>query len=248
MLLNQHLELEERHWWFVARRRVLLSLLERHLGVQENLEVLDAGCGGGATMESLRRYGRVRGMELSEVAVAHNREQGREVVQGAIEEIPFADGAFDLALALDVIEHVPDDHRALRELLRVLRPGGHVLVSVPALRMLWSAHDEANGHYRRYTRDGLRDRVEAAGFEPVTATYFNALLFPVVLVARSLGRLRRKTTASDLGEVPRPLNAALKRIFSLEARIIGRVAPPVGVSALCLARKPGTLEKRVTPE
>ena len=237
LLLRQHLELEERHWWFVARRKILLSLLERHIGAEENLEVLDAGCGGGATMESLRRYGHVRGMELSEEAVAYNREQGREVLQGVIEEMPFADGAFDLALALDVIEHVPDDLAALRELYRVLRPGGSLLVTVPALEMLWSAHDEANGHYRRYTPDGLRGRLESAGFEVVTDTYFNTLLFSAVFIARSLGRFRRKSTASDLGEVPRPLNAFLETTFSLEARLVGRVRLPVGVSALCLARR-----------
>lgn len=188
-------------------------------------------------MESLRRYGRVRGMELSEEAVAYNREQGREVLQGVIEEMPFADGAFDLALALDVIEHVPDDLAALRELHRVLRPGGSLLTTVPALPLLWSPHDEANGHYRRYSLDGLHGRVEAAGFEVVTDTYFNTLLFPAVFIARSLGRLRRKSAASDLGEVPRLLNAFLEKTFSLEARLVGRVRLPVGVSALCLARK-----------
>lgn len=237
LLLRQHLELEERHWWFVARRRIVLGVLERHLGAQRSLKILDAGCGGGATLQSLRRYGRARGMELSEEAVRYARERGREVVEGSIENMPFAAGEFDLALALDVVEHVPEDLRALEELCRTLRPGGSLLVTVPALEMLWSAHDVANGHYRRYTLCGLRRRVEESGFEIVTATYFNTLLFPAILAVRGLQRLRPKEAASDVSEVPAPLNSLLARIFALEAPLAGRGALPVGVSAMCLARK-----------
>lgn len=236
LLLRQHLDLEERHWWFVARRKIVLSLLDGHLR-GGGLQILDAGCGGGATLESLRRYGHPRGMEPSEEAVAYNRQKGREVVRGYIEEMPFADGAFDLALALDVIEHVPDDLAALAELNRVLKPGGFLLVTVPALGLLWGPHDVANGHHRRYTLGGLRGRVGASGFEVVRATYLNTLLFPAILAARLLGRLRGKGAASDIGEVPRPLNAALEAVFSLEVPLLRRGSLPVGVSALCLARK-----------
>jgi SAM-dependent methyltransferase len=107
LLLRQHLELEERHWWFIARRRILLGVLEQNLPAKGELEILDAGCGGGATMERLRSYGRVCGMEISEEAVEYNRERGRGVVSGSIEEMPFGDESFDLALALDVIEGRP---------------------------------------------------------------------------------------------------------------------------------------------
>src|SRR4051794_38305915 len=104
LLLRQHLELEERHWWFVARRRILLGMLEQNLATKGGLEILDAGCGGGATMERLRRYGSVWGTEISEEAVEYNRERGREVIVGSIEDLPFPDESFDLALTLDVIE------------------------------------------------------------------------------------------------------------------------------------------------
>ena len=240
--MRQHFEMEERHWWFVARRGILLNLLDRSLPKNARLDILDAGCGGGATMEALSRYGRVRGMELSAEAVDFNRSRGRDVVEGAIEKIPFPDASFDLALALDVLEHVSDDLLALRDLHRVLRPGGSLLVTVPALQALWSPHDIANGHYRRYTLDELRGRIEQAGFEVVVATYFNTILFPVILAVRTLGRLRpgHENGASDVGEVPGPLNFLLERTFSLEARLIGRRALPVGVSALCLVRKPSS--------
>lgn len=237
-LLQQHFELEERHWWFVARRGILLSLLERRLPAGGDLDVLDAGCGGGATMESLRRYGRVSGMEFSQEAVEYNRERGRDVVEGSIEAMPFEGESFDLALALDVIEHVPGDTLALGELYRTIRPGGVLLVTVPALDLLWSAHDESNGHYRRYTTAGLRRRVEGAGFEVVTLSYFNTILFPAVLGARTLGGIWGRESGSDLGEVPGPLNSLLMRVFSFEAPLLARRTLPVGVSALCLARRP----------
>jgi SAM-dependent methyltransferase len=239
LLLRQHLELEEHHWWFVSRRRILLSVLQRNLTPERQFEVLDAGCGGGATMDSVRCYGRVRGLEISKAALQHNREQGREVILGSVEQIPFTGDSFDLALALDVIAHVQDDLKALEELFRILRPGGSLLVTVPALRMLWSAHDAANGHYRRYALGELRQRIEAAGFEIVEATYFNTLLFPAVLAIRVLGRLRSKSSTSDVAEVPQPLNTLLEKVFSLEARVVGRVRLPFGVSGLCFARKPG---------
>jgi SAM-dependent methyltransferase len=237
LLLKQHLELEERHWWFVGRRRIVLGVLDRCVP-RGPLDVLDAGCGGGATLESLRdRYGNAVGVELSGEAVEYARGRGRDVMQGSIEELPFADRSLDLALALDVIEHVPDDGAALRELNRVLKPGGSLLLTVPALTMLWSQHDVANGHYRRYTAGRLRDRVRGAGFEVAFATYFNTLLFPPVLAARMLWKVRPKKVASDVAEVPGPVNALLAGLFSQERRLVGRVPLPVGVSALCLARK-----------
>lgn len=237
LLLRQHLELEEHHWWFVGRRRIVLSTLERYLLPNKRLAVLDAGCGGGATLESLGRYGSATGLELKEEAVDYARGRGRNVFQGSIEALPFEDESFDLTLALDVIEHVPDDSRAIQELYRVLRPGGSLLVTVPALMLLWSAHDEANGHYRRYTVGGLRGRVEAAGFEVVTATYFNTLLFPLVLSLRTFWKAHPKRTASDVSEVPPPLNTLLAGLFSLERVFVGHIGLPVGVSALCLVRK-----------
>lgn len=247
-LLRQHLELEESHWWFVGRRSIVLSALERGLEHKKGLNILDAGCGGGATLASLSRYGCAQGMELSEEAVDYARQRGREVSRGSIESAPFASEGFDLALALDVIEHVPDDLAALGELYRVLRPGGSVLVTVPAFEALWSAHDVANGHYRRYTLPGLRERVETSGFEVVNATYFNALLFPPILAVRRIKNLLRSSERSsecssekgesDIAELPRPLNGLLAGIFSSEARLVGRYRPPFGVSALCLARKP----------
>jgi SAM-dependent methyltransferase len=237
LLIRQHLELEESHWWFVGRRRIVLNVLERYLKHGERLDVLDAGCGGGATTDSLAKYGNVTGLELEEVAVEYAHERGRNVIQGSIETLPFENGSFDLVLALDVIEHLPNDLQALQELHRVLRPEGRLLVTVPALEMLWSGHDEANGHYRRYTADELRRQVELAGLHVAISTYFNTFLFPPIFAARALWRLRRKHTGSEVFMVPSFLNKTFSRIFSLERWVIGRARLPIGVSTLCLARK-----------
>ena len=112
------------------------------------------------------------------------------------------------------------------------------MVTVPALQMLWSAHDVINGHYRRYTLGQLREQVETAGFEVVTATYFNTLLFPLIVALRWFWRFRPKSTASDFGQLPRPLNASLAGVFSLERLLVGRIRLPFGVSVLCYAQKP----------
>ena len=237
LLLRQHQQLEEHHWWFVARRRIVLGVLQHYIDPKGGFKVLDAGCGAGATMERLRGYGSVEGMDISEEAVRYNLERGRKVSLGSVERMPFAGNSFDLVLALDVIEHVPDDLQALQELFRTLRRGGSLLVTVPALRILWSAHDVVNGHYRRYTLGELCSRVETAGFEVIAATYFNTLLFPLILALRWFWRLHPKSMASDFSEVPRPLNALLTEVFSLEKLFIGRIRSPFGVSALCFARK-----------
>lgn len=246
-MIRQHLELEEKHWWFVGRRRIVLDVLKRYLAHGESgrhLDILDAGCGGGATTESLAKYGHVTGLELEESAVEYARERGRKIIQGSVETLPFESDSFDLVLALDVIEHLQDDLPALRELHRVLRPGGLLLVTVPALQMLWSGHDEANGHYRRYTTSGVHRRIASAGFCVTLSTYFNALLFVPILAVRTLWRMRPEKTGSDVFLVPEFLNRILLEIFSFERRVIGRSKLPVGVSALCLAHKLPTTQGR----
>ncbi|HEY4895757.1 MAG TPA: class I SAM-dependent methyltransferase, partial [Solirubrobacteraceae bacterium] len=133
---------EDRHWWYRGRRTVLDGVL-RSLGLPQEARILDAGCGSGRNMVELARYGHVTGVELSDTSVelARARNSG-EVIAGSVLEMPFADGSFDLAVSLDVIEHLEDDLGALRELRRTMAPGGALLVTVPAYQWLWSGHDE----------------------------------------------------------------------------------------------------------
>src|SRR5271163_4568894 len=185
---------EDRHWWYRGRRTVLARALA---GVEppNPARILDAGCGSGRNMVELARLGTVTGIELSEASVALARERDvGEIVAGSVLEMPFADDSFDLAVSLDVIEHLEDDLTALRELRRVLAPGGALLVTVPAYQWLWSGHDEINHHHRRYTRSSLLSVAHEAGWEPVRTTYFNSLLLPAAIVLRVLDRVNRAKT------------------------------------------------------
>jgi SAM-dependent methyltransferase len=230
---------EDRHWWYRGRRTVL----ERVIGGLElpaQTRILDAGCGSGRNMVELARHGSVTGVELSRTSVelARARDSG-EVIEGSVLELPFESDSFELAVSLDVIEHLQDDLGALRELHRVVAPGGALLVTVPAYPWLWSGHDEINHHHRRYTRRSLQSVARTAGWQQVRTTYFNSLLLPVAIVLRLLERLSPRTTESslDLWVPPAPLNWMLERPLALEAAVIGRGGRiPAGLSLLALFR------------
>jgi SAM-dependent methyltransferase len=230
---------EDRHWWYRGRRSVLDRVIA-DLRLPARAEILDAGCGSGRNMIDLARHGAVTGVELSQTSVelARKREAG-EVIEGSVLEMPFAAGHFDLAASLDVIEHLEDDLAALRELRRVVKPGGTLLVTVPAYQWLWSGHDVVNHHYRRYTRRTLQRVGEQAGWQQARTTYFNSLLLPAAILLRVLDRFNRKTTESslDLWVPPAPLNWLLERPLALEAAMIGRGGRiPAGLSLLAVFR------------
>jgi SAM-dependent methyltransferase len=230
---------EDRHWWYRGRRSVLDGVIAE-MRLPARAEILDAGCGSGRNMIDLARHGTVTGVELSQTSVelARKREAG-EVIEGSVLEMPFEAGRFDLAASLDVIEHLEDDLAALRELRRVVKPGGTLLVTVPAYQWLWSGHDVVNHHYRRYTRRTLQRVGEQAGWQQARTTYFNSLLLPAAILLRVLDRFNRKTTESslDLWVPPEPLNWLLERPLALEAAMIGRGGRiPAGLSLLAVFR------------
>jgi SAM-dependent methyltransferase len=233
-------DLEESHWFFVARRRILSRLLDEILDGARNPRILDVGCGTGATMGFLERYGEVTGVDISPQAVKYAREQGRArlcLADGA--HLPFVEGSFDLVTALDLLEHLEQEPVGLGEMWRVLKKGGRLLAVVPAFAFLWSDFDKFSGHYRRYTSSELRDKVEHAGFEITRLSYFNTLLFPFVWGVRRFKSFagRWKAFRSDL-EVPTPgLNSLLAGIFSLEGGLMARCDFPFGVSLICIAAK-----------
>jgi SAM-dependent methyltransferase len=231
---------EDRHWWYRGRRTVLEGVIAG-LALPDGARILDAGCGSGRNMVELARRGTVTGVELSETSVALARERDvGEVIAGSVLEMPFADDSFELAVSLDVIEHLEDDLSALRELRRTVAPGGALLLTVPAYQWLWSGHDEINHHHRRYTRRTLRRVAEQAGWSQVRTTYFNSLLLPAAIVLRVLDRINRaKTTETslDLWIPPAPLNWLLERPLALEAALIARGGRiPAGLSLLAVFR------------
>ncbi len=229
----------DRHWWYRGRRTVLSRAIA-NLGLPRPARVLDAGCGSGRNMVELARLGPVTGVELSRtsVSLARARLLG-DVVEGSVLDMPFDSDSFDLAVSLDVIEHLDEDLEALRELRRVVAPGGFLLVTVPAYEWLWSGHDEINHHHRRYTRRSLQRVAEQAGWKQTRTTYFNSVLLPVAILLRALDRLSTKTTESslDLWVPPEPLNWLLERPLALEAVMLGHGGRiPAGLSLLSVFR------------
>ena len=226
--------IEDRHWWFRGRRRLLWALLRRS-GMPASPRILDAGCGTGANLAEFGRLGEAWGVDPAPEALAACRARGLEnVEQATLGALPFADGSFDLLLATDVLEHVRDDGAALRELRRVAAPGALLLVTVPAHPRLWSAHDEALHHVRRYRRRELLERVRAAGWDVEVATWWNAVLLPPIAAARVLGR----GAGTDHDRTPSWADRALEAPLRLEARLVARGADlPAGLS-LALACRP----------
>ncbi len=235
------LEVDEHHWWYRGRRDIICAELDG-LTLARGARVLDAGCGSGRTLDELQRYGEVHGIELDAVAAQAARARGTgEVVIGRLEQLPWASATFDLITCLDVIEHTPDDRVTFAELRRVCRQGGWLLVTVPAYQWLWSLHDEANHHYRRYTRATLRAAAQAAGWRLERMTSFNSVLLAPAAAVRLAQRSRRPhngyTPQIRLG--PAWLNTVLEQPLRLEARWLGRGRTlPAGLSLLALMRNP----------
>jgi len=233
------LDYEESHWWYRGRLRIVLREVER-LAIPSGARILDAGCGSGRVLDALAQFGQVTGVDLSSAAVAAASARGHERVSRApIEELPFEDSRFHLVTCLDVIEHTDDDCGALRELLRVTRPGGHLLVTAPAYQALWSAHDVRNEHRRRYTRGGLRQVAASVGWELVRDTHFNTLLLAPAAAVRLAGRVREGRRRSELALTPQWLTPVLELPLRLEAAYLGRGGSlPAGLSVAALFTRP----------
>jgi len=239
--MKSMLAVDEHHWWYRGRRRIIGAELAR-LPLPAHAQILDAGSGSGRTLQDLVRYGEVTGVELNEEAAELARSRGHgEVHVGRLEELPFSDAAFDLITCLDVIEHTPDDRVTLRELRRVCRPGGWLLVTVPAYPALWSLHDEANHHYRRYSRAALRQAAGDAGWTLVRLSSFNSLLLGPAAAVRIAQRRfgAHNGYSNDLALGPAWLNEVLERPLALEANWLARGHTlPFGLSLMAVLRRP----------
>ena len=237
-------QVERDHWWFKGRRKILGRLLAQlDPPLAPGARVLDVGCGTGANGPALADGGRtVIGLDASTVplGLGGTGERGhRARVRGDAAHLPFGDGVFDLVVALDVLEHLDDDVAAARELARVVKPGGHVIIFVPALELLWGLQDDVSHHRRRYRKEQLVSTLTDGGFAVARATYFNTLLFPPILAARLAMRVRRPAIASE-NELGGPIsNALLSGLFALEAPWLARFDLPIGVSLAAIGRRPG---------
>ena len=232
--------IEQSHWWYTGRRKILTSFVEdicRRV-TDRRPRILDVGCGTGANLLMLSKYGDAEGVDVSEDALAFCRERGLENVKlGAAEALPYDDGTFDLVTALDVVEHLDDDLAGLREMRRVLRPGGRVLLFVPTFMFLWGLQDDVSNHRRRYRLPELRRVLEQAGFEIERTTYANITFFMPILAMRKLMRLTGIKAESENNINVSALNGVLARVLGAESWLLRYANIPFGVSGLCVARK-----------
>jgi len=221
--------LEERHWWYAERR----ALVRRLVAPLAPGRALDVGCGGGGNTAVLRDLGwRVSGLEYSPVAAPLAARRGVPVVRADARRLPFRDGSMDLVMSTDMWEHIDDDAAVARETVRVLRPGGRALVTVPCSMKLWSGHDLALGHVRRYEKDQLVAVMEGAGLEVTDVMSWNVLLRPVARVRRR----RRVTSESEMEPVHPVVNAGLRLAVGAERYLPVRRLP--GISLVARAVKP----------
>jgi len=242
---------EDYHWWFASRTRALNTLMEQTLPNNPNLRLLDIGCGGGNMIHHLSEFGRVNGLEIDARPVSVARQRGYEVEQyDATQPMPFVASSFDAITALDVIEHNEDDMAILADSYRVLKPGGHMIITVPAFMFLWSHNDVLNAHVRRYTGPELRQKLKQTGFEVLRLTYNNFFVFPPAAMLLSLRRLlkgesdlashhfNQEEYQVEMEPSSPPVNAVLTGVGLVEAALISKVDLPVGTSLIAVAQKP----------
>lgn len=229
------------HWWFVGRRAILDALIRDLFSPIPELRrrILEVGCGSGGNLGLLARFGRVEAVEHDARARDLARARtGIDVRQATLPgNLPVEDGAFTLVTLLDVLEHVEEDRAALEAVGRKLGPDGRLLVTVPAMPWLWSAHDVAHHHKRRYTRASLTAVLASAGLDVERSGYFNGLLFPLAVARRLLNRLSGSAATSDDAIPPRPVNAILRAVFASERHLIVRTGLPIGLSVFAVARR-----------
>ena len=236
---EQMAKLDGSHWWFTARRRILDGLIERVVKPPSGARILELGAGTGHNLAMLSRFGEVEASELDPIARELASERlGRPVKEAALPDLSmFPADSYDLIALLDVLEHVPDDKGSLAAIKTRLKPGGALLLTVPANPWMWSAHDAAHHHHRRYRKGQIETLARNAGYEIELLSPFNSLLFPPIAAVRLVGKLTGKDDSDDA--MPGDLvNKTLDAIFGLERALIGRVPMPFGVSLVAVLRRP----------
>ena len=236
IVYDQMAALDQRHWWYRARREVIAALIRRRVQPPADSRLLEIGCGTGHNLEMLRQFGTVDALEVDETArTLAEKRLGKTVFSAPLPELAgIPERSYDVVAAFDVIEHIPDDVAAIGAIARRLKIGGKLVMTVPAHQWMWSAHDVVNHHQRRYSKAGLKRLVDGSPLKLDAVGYFNSLLFPVAVAERFASKLRGKEDA-NLGLPPAPINQALERIFAAERALVGRVPLPPGLSLFAVA-------------
>jgi SAM-dependent methyltransferase len=240
----QYSDLEEWHWWFLGRRKILESVLHQELAASESRAIISVGCG---PIEGLKwlvpfagKHGKVVGLDVHSAHGQHPPAQ-IDFVLGALEDVPLSDASFDLVLALDVLEHLDNDAASLGKMVSLIKPGGLLLVTVPALPSLWGGQDVVSKHRRRYTKGSLGRLFDGLSLPGYQIKYFNSLLFPLAAPIRwsrrVIGLADRPRSDFDANR-PGLINDMLAWAFGAESRFINHTSMPIGLSLMATYRAP----------
>ena len=237
-------KLEADHWWFVVRRDLFKRFIGK-LGLRQDADILDIGTSTGTNLRMLvdLKFNNIRGLDYSDHAIEFCRQKGLPAVtKGDICDMPFEANSMDLVVATDIVEHVEDDQKALDEIHRILKPGGHALLTVPMFMSLWGPQDDISLHQRRYRRTEFRNLIRSENFEIQKAFFFNFLLFlPIWLARLILNRFKQKIESEN--DINNPfMNSVFKLIFKLDTLMAPLIHPPFGVSYFCLLKKKTDVE------
>lgn len=234
---------EDDYWWFVGTRNIIFTQIGKFIGNKNNLTILDIGCGTGIVIKRLEEYGNVFGIDISSEAISFCRKRGiKNIIKADTTNLPFNDNTFDLITVLDVLEHIKHEGVAISEIYRVLKKNGKAIVTVPAFNFLWSDHDIALHHFRRYNIRNIKYKFLKNNFIVLNASYYNMILFPFIVIIRSLKKIFKKSKKykekrTDILHLPRIINQVLIFLLNIEAIILRKVTFPVGVSIFLFLQK-----------
>jgi len=231
-------EFEEDYWWFIGRKKIIQTIIKNELNTNESLKILDVGCGTGGTTSELKKLGEVYGIDFSFSALQFSTKRGLQVLKGAVNKLPFLDDTFDMITMFDALEHIEDDFLVVKELSRIIKKTGMIVITVPAYQFLWSDHDVTVSHYRRYNSKSISDVVTKGGLSIFRMSYFITIPFVPIALFRLFSKLKTKKPKSDLAVVrfPKIIDKIFRNILFFESKLLQKIDLPFGLSIICVAK------------
>ncbi len=239
IVYHTNYKLEESYWWFVARNKIIYTLIGHYADINSGAKILDVGCGTGAFAKILSEKYEVLCLDTSPIALEYCKKRNlTNLYESTLQDFPSDEHKIDAITMLDVIEHVEDDIELLETAYNILPEGGYLISTVPAYSWLWSKHDITHMHYRRYTKARINALTENSGFDTVYSTYFNSILFPIAAIERLIKKmLPINENEPPVNPVSNLTNSILKNIFLSEKNMLKFFSFPYGVSIFTLSVK-----------
>ncbi len=238
-LYDEMFKMETHHWWFVARRKILLYLIDLFFYKNREAKIADLGCGCGANLFEIRKHYDAIGMDISQDAKNYCAKRNIKIVIGSLpDKIALPKNSFDMVLMSDVLEHIEDDHKTVKNVSNLLKKGGLMLLTVPAYPFLYTKRDAFHHHKRRYTKKQLHTVLTDNKLSKIILSHYNFWLFPMIAVIRILGKLfPKKNHPGDLTVPPKPINTFLEHLFASERYFLPKITLPFGLSLIAIYQK-----------